>query len=492
MRLAELERDGAAFCSAVTRERYLQGAGLKPDLQLTPIFDSYRRLFDLETFHELRGMLPDDVRGEQYRRFLLDFIAAGYLENGVKRHSEAIAAAEASATISWRDRELTYRSAPVAWVNEPDADHRHELNERWREACAALNDRRAERHATMLELAPELDFGDYVEVWDNLRGLNLARLAEQMAGLLASTADVYRDTLRDTLAEHGLTLEDAWKADLAYALRGTALDALFPQKGLLPMLVGTLRGLGFDLEDQRNIVLDLDPRPTKSPRAFCAPIQIPDDVRLVLRPVGGHQDYETLLHEAGHAEHYANADPALPFGYRWLGDKSVTEGYAFLLHYLTTDPLWLRRQLDLDASDEYRQFALFAKLHLLRRYAAKLLYELELQRDPEPGPLAERYADLLSHHLMVRYFPEEYLADVDDHFYAAQYLRAWTFEAQLRQYLKKEYDEEWFRAPRAARFIRDLWRECQKYTADELVRFMGYDELDPSLMLDEIGDALAR
>src|SRR5919197_623395 len=237
-----------------------------------------------------------------------------------------------------------------------------------------------------------------------------------MADFLASTADLYRDTLRDALAEHGLAPDSAWKADLAYVLRGTDFDTAFPRERQLPTLVGTLRGFGFDLEDQRNIALDLEPRPRKAPRAFCAPIDIPNDVRLVLQPIGGRQDYETILHEAGHAEHFGNIDRGLPFGYRWLGDKSVTEGYAFLLHYLTTDRLWLRRQLDLGDSDEYRRFTLFAKLQILRRYAAKLLYELEL--------LAERYADLLGEHLRVRYFPEEYLADVDDAFYAAQYLRA--------------------------------------------------------------------
>jgi oligoendopeptidase F len=230
----------------------------------------------------------------------------------------------------------------------------------------------------------------------------------------------------------------------------------------------------------------------KSPRAFCAPIAIPNDVRLVLQPTGGHQDYDTLLHEAGHAEHFANVDPSLPFAYKWLGDSSVTEGYAFLLHYLSTDPLWLHHYLDYDDAAEFRHSALFLKLQMLRRYATKLLYEPELFRAAEPERLSERYVDLFSHHLMVRYFPEEYLSDVDDGLYAAQYLRAWMFEAQLREYLKKEYDEEWFRSPRAGKFVRDLWREGQKYTADELAKFMGYDELTPAPLLAEIREALAR
>lgn len=492
MRLAEFERDGAAFSSALNREHYLQGAGLKPELEISPIFESYRRLFDLETFHDLRALALEEPLGDKYRRFLLEFVAANYLEYGVKGRSEAIASAEATTTIAWGERELTYRTTPLAWANEPDPDRRHELNERWREAVERINPQRAERRRAMLELVPELEQGDYVVLWDTLGGLGLAGLTERSTELLDSTADLYRDSLRDALAEHGLAPRDAWKADLAYVFRGTDFDPHFPRERLISTLVTTLRGLGFELEEQRNIVLDLESRPTKSPRAFCAPLAIPGDVRLVLQPVGGHQDWGTLLHEAGHAEHYANVDPGLPFGYKWLGDNSVTEGYAFLLHYLSTDRLWLRHQLDWDDSDEFRRLALFQKLMMLRRYATKLLYEPELHRAPEPERLAERYADLFSHHLMVRYFPEEYLADVDDAFYAARYLRAWTFEAQLRAYLRKEYDEEWFRAPKAGRFLRDLWREGQKYTADELVTFMGYDALDSGVMLGEIREALAR
>ena len=50
----------------------------------------------------------------------------------------------------------------------------------------------------------------------------------------------------------------------------------------------------------------------KSPRAFCAPIEVPGKVMLVIQPIGGKDDWEALFHEAGHTEHYAhtNARPA--------------------------------------------------------------------------------------------------------------------------------------------------------------------------------------
>ena len=40
----------------------------------------------------------------------------------------------------------------------------------------------------------------------------------------------------------------------------------------------------------------------KVPRAFCARLDVPRDVRLVLQPFGGRLDYSALFHQAGHAE----------------------------------------------------------------------------------------------------------------------------------------------------------------------------------------------
>ncbi len=67
----------------------------------------------------------------------------------------------------------------------------------------------------------------------------------------------------------------------------------------LPALVQTLADLGIDLHSQRNVHLDLDQRPGKSPRAFCSPIEVPDKVMLVIQPIGGHDDWRALFHEAG-------------------------------------------------------------------------------------------------------------------------------------------------------------------------------------------------
>ena len=169
-----------------------------------------------------------------------------------------------------------------------------------------------------------------------------------------------------------------------------------------------------------------------------------------------------------------------------MGDASVTESYAFLLEYLTTGRLWLRRHLNYERSESLLQRIGFHKLYFLRRYGTKLLYEQELHRADEPSDVAELYDEMLSGALGAGYGPESYLADVDGGFYCAQYLRAWIFEAQHRLYLQREFDDEWFRNPKAGKFLVELWRDGQRYPVEQLAKFMGYENLDIGPVAAEI------
>jgi hypothetical protein len=486
MDVALLERDGEAFSRAIALEYYQHQAGLKPTLDLQPIYDSFRHLFTERTLQDLERA-PVEPKA---RRFLQDFVVTESLEARVRDLTEKLAAAEAAATVVWDGERLPYRRAPMVWSQEPDPERRRRLNALWRQELTRFQPLRERRHRILVEEAANLGFGDYVACYDTLRGLNLASLSEQARRFLSATADVYHDTLGGFLSRLGLRRGDAWKCDLGYLFRGVEFDLLFPSDELLPSLLGTLKEMGLQLDDR--VDLDDEPRPLKTPRAACFPVEIPGDVRLILAPVGGRLDYETLFHEAGHALHYANVDGTLPFAYRRLGDTSVTETYAFLFQYLTMDLRWLTRRLRLSQPTEYLRLATFQKLYMVRRYATKVLYEQELHRSENPEAAARRYRELFADHLGVEYPREEYLSDVDDGFYSAQYLRAWAFEAQLRSYLREDFDEEWYRLPKVGRFLVELWREGQRYTVEELARFIGAEGLDLGPLQEELLDALGR
>jgi hypothetical protein len=256
---------------------------------------------------------------------------------------------------------------------------------------------------------------------------------------------------------------------------------------MVPSLRETLAGLGIDLDAQENVTLDTEPRPTKSPRAFCSTPRVPGEVYLVMPPIGGREDYAALFHEGGHTEHYACTDAALAFEFRHLGDNSVTESYAFLMQGLTADQEWLARLLGVEGAEAVAENARAVKLLFLRRYSAKLAYEVELHGpDADLDAMPQRYADLLGKRVGVEWPRETWLSDVDGGFYAACYLRAWALEVDWRAELRKRFGEGWFGSRDAGEWLRGLWARGQRLDADALLAEVAGRRLDFSRLAAEL------
>src|SRR6185437_8837787 len=134
--------------------------------------------------------------------------------------------------------------------------------------------------------------------------------------------------------------------------------------------------------------------------------------------------------------------------------------------HLLADPHWARAHLD-GGDLAYPHFAALYKLFLVRRYAGKLAYELELHApDARLTDLPARYAAHLSAATAVPYPETDYLEDVDGGFYCTCYLRAWAFEAQLSEWLRERYGGHWFAQREAGSLVRELWELGQSLNAD--------------------------
>jgi hypothetical protein len=181
----------------------------------------------------------------------------------------------------------------------------------------------------------------------------------------------------------------------------------------------------------------------------------------------------------------------LPPEEKRLGDNAVTEGWAMLLEHLTTDPVWLERRLDFPRPYEFAAEGAVQLLWLVRRYCAKLLYELEFHSAEDLTALQPRYVELLSDATKVEPAASDYLNDIDEGFYATEYLRAWAFEAQLRAYLRERFGNAWFSRREAGSLLRELWAEGQKPTADELLYEVSGEKLELAVVGDRVREALA-
>jgi hypothetical protein len=85
----------------------------------------------------------------------------------------------------------------------------------------------------------------------------------------------------------------------------------------------------------------------------------------------------------------------------------------------------------------------------------------------------------------VRYRDDWYLADMDEGFYSADYLRAWIRAAQVRDHLKREVGEDWWRNPKTGEMLRSLFAEGTKPASEEIAGRLGYAANDVGPLLAE-------
>jgi hypothetical protein len=468
---------GDAFTRDLLQEYYDHFAGLKETLDIERVYEEYEDLTRLETALAL----------EQAPTELWRFACEGFLGNLTREHQARVAQVEAELKATVDGEEIPYRMLRVVMSNEADRDRRERLDEvRIRLLDEHLNPVYLDANRIDREAVLQLNAPNYYELYKRF-GFRLDELADECRTLLDDTEKLWeREGDRLFRERLGVSLAEARPWDVGRLFRAPELDELYPAGGMVPALEATLGDLGIDLRSQANVHLDLEARPSKSPRAFCAPIDVPGKVMLVIQPIGGKDDWEALFHEAGHTEHFGHTSESLPLEGRRLGDNAVTEGWAMLMQHLVSEPAWLNRRLDVPRVDELARGGAVSLLFFVRRYAAKLLYELEFFQAGEPSAMRSRYAEILSDALKLPIYEQSYLDDIDGGFYVTGYLRSWAFEAQLREFLRGEFGNEWFARREAGDLLRELWSVGQEPTADALLK----DVTGATLELAAVGDRI--
>jgi hypothetical protein len=486
--LAAYEAELEEFAAEEGEAQYANLAGHRAELDLSPVYARHAGLFSEAAIDGLRQAAHGSDAVARRARRILGFAVAGHLERDVAILTDRIAAAETTAVVVWRRERIAYRRASIRIADISDRAERNALDERYRMAIEAINPLREDRWAGIYAGARALGAADYVELVTQSTNLDAAAVAAGASAFLRDSETLYFAALRRYLALIEIEGGDATVADLAHLLRGRSWDHYFDAARLVTTLTRTMAGIGIDLATQKGITLDFEPRAAKSPRAFCVPVRVPGDVRLVVLPRGGHEDFGSALHELGHLEHFAHIAARLAPADRLVGDESVTEGWAFLFQYLLAEPEYLATELQMpvDAIAGWLDFSAFRKLYYLRRYAAKLLYELRLHRGGESAAHRAEYSGLLGLLTGIRTPDAGYLADVDDGLYAARYLRAWLLEASLTTALRDRFGPTWWRSTDAGGFIRAMWREGLGPSAEDVVAALGYDQLDWRPVLRQI------
>jgi hypothetical protein len=491
---AEFEGELQKYLYERSEEGRAVRVGEKETSEQAAIVAKYATLFSreqLEALREAEAAASGEERERLYR--LRKTCEGGLVAAELTDREDALENAILAARVTWDGEELPLRAAQAKLAVLPEYAERDRLGELQAAKSAEFNDERLEliRAGEELEadLSGELDpiARTEEEKQLSLRELERALAAasgeidERWSQLRAKWFDRLLGPDREDVPEH---------AHVAWIRRLSPLEATYTKERSVEVCMSTLTDLGFDLENDRNVRLDLEDRPQKSPRACVIASDPPKVVHLITRAQGGLHDYQAFLHEAGHALHFAGVEPSLPYTFRRISrDHALTEIYSYILEAITREPEWHARYFELgdEEARENAEATTFLEAFLYRRYVAKLQYELGFwSRFGDDGGTPEGYEEKLTAATGIHYRRPNYLADMDAGFYSADYLRAWIRHAQLRDYLKREVGEDWWRSSETGDRLRELFREGTKPSSEEIAQRLGFEPLDTRPLVAEL------
>lgn len=476
--LDRLRAEGETFMQEISREYYLAHSGQKHTAELQPVYARHAQILGpdaLELTLDAFRAAPDGSEARRSARLLADWQAESQSARQLAQLDERQIAWEGSAVVNVTDaRQIEFEKVAIEMANSANREDRHAIEAaRARLVERELSPMRRERFQRERDITEQLALAaGYNSTFELLSGISLGELAEQCAQFLRDTESLWEETLPEfTKRVLGMDGSSVTRADALALFRAREFDSGFPASRMEESIRRQVREMGVDPLAAGRVVFDTGEREGKRSRAFCSPVRVPDEVYLVLRPHGGQSDWNTLLHELGHALHFAYMRPDLAFEYRWLGDNSITEGYAMLFDHLMQDPGWLKRYTELGQSalPAFLRAHGFQELHFVRRYSAKLIYEIELYGGRASwDSLPDLYVEQLTAATTFRYDRADAFVDVDPRYYAARYLRAWQLQALVTETLVERYDEDWWRNPRAGPWICSaLFGEGQRELAHE-------------------------
>ncbi|MHB8641426.1 MAG: hypothetical protein ACYDA3_00850 [Gaiellaceae bacterium] len=469
--------------------------GEKETSEQAAIVARYEDLFTRDQLDALRAAEAEAGDGDERERLfrLRKTCEGGVASSRLAEEDDELENRILAARITWRGEELPLRSAQAKLaVLESYAD-REELGELHADRNASFNQERLDLLAKWNALDAELSgIQNPVERNEDEKQISLHELERALAAASDAVTDSYgrmrENWFARLLGEQRADVPSSYHS--AYMRRLSPLEATYTKERSVEICMQTLRELGFDMENDKNIRLDLDDRPQKSPRACVIASDPPKVVHLITRAQGGLHDYQAFLHEAGHALHYAGCDPSLSYTFRRLSrDHALTEIYSYILESITREPGWHARYFGLsdEQAADNASGALFFENLLFRRYVAKLQYELGFwSRYDEEGGTSEGYADRLTAATGLRYRESGFISDMDAGFYSADYLRAWIRSAQLRASLRRELGSEWWRNEETGDRLRALFFEGTRPSSEEIAERIGYEPYDTEPLVAEL------
>jgi hypothetical protein len=485
-RLEQFEED-------LNRELYQFYAGFKSRLELVRCYSGHSDIFSLDSIREVESEYNNESFDSRRNSLgkIRDFLIDQHLDARLAQLTQEIFDFEAQQKIVWEGQGISFSQASLYLKKESDGFKRRNLSERYAREIQKSESLRMESVFRLQSAAGGLGFKNYAQAREQIGGVECRKLLDSLDAALQPLEDKYMERLRESFEiSLGRPFQESGSWDIAYWKMTNDAEQVFSKDNLLPIVQATVSDLGIQPERPDSVSIDLDYREGKKTGKLCIPIRIPHEIKIVMLPENGAGQYGSLLHEIGHAYHFAWTSPSLPVEHRIMGDRALSESYAFLLEHFIRDREWLARILSFIKSKEFLRFQALYRFFLIRQCAGRLRLAIDLFEREAFAGMPEIYSETMKTYTGLAHQPEFWIQDLANGYYSADYLRGWMCEAMLREYLRTRFGNSWIMNRAAAGFLKEIWETGQLYSADELCREIGIGDLNSQVLVDEIVEGL--
>jgi hypothetical protein len=301
-----------------------------------------------------------------------------------------------------------------------------------------------------------------LELYLQLEGLTLSQLKDLVRALGNAAREPFTELLEHYSRElHGRSAE--YYDDLYY-FRGKIfepLDSAFKNYSPVSEPERVLAKLGFQIN---RLQTDAEERQGKHTSPICFAVQIPNDVRLLVRPVKPFTDMESSFHEHGHGMHFISIDEDAKYWNKYTISNGVAEVFSTLLERLVKKASFLTRQFKVPkaVAEDAVERTRFMELYFLAFYAANSLMKIEFWEDSLSMDQAnDRYArytkDFMGMSLPGKYWQLHHVMP-DFDLYSPSYMIAAVRAAELDRKLESLFGAYWWADKRAGNYIRSIAR----------------------------------
>lgn len=496
MDISNLEDQLSKFIYELENEDRLVRVGLKDVAESAAIYKKYKDLFTRETVDKVKvesQRVPSTslrASKESKRKDILERIyftlAGSHIGLQLSPQEDKITTFFSKAKVKVNSEDLAYYEISPRIAKETIFEKREKYDDAAFSVVEKMNPKRKALLLSEVKLIKDLGFSGYIDYFSKGKKMDYKKFFKVLSKIKEDTESVWDKVMSKVSQEvFKRPFKNIRSCHMAYLRSISMYDNYYPKEKVVSTFERWTHDIGLS-DLLSSIHIDDKDRPKKNPRAVCYWPKPPEEIHLVIKPIGGEQDFEAMFHEGGHALHGAAIDRNLPYSLRTLAhSNALTETYAFILEDLVFVPDWLTTYLNISSftGGKIKWQAYFVNLMMLRRYLGKFAYEYEMfsKNAINSGPLL--YSKNLQSTTGFVTRREGWLADTDSGFYSADYLRAWIAAAQIQDYLVKKFGKKWFMNKKAGEFLRKLYSRGVTDEVEDVVKRLGYKPWDTSYLV---------